>query len=132
MVSNDKNPAYADKLCKSALRFALGKLCDQNLIVVMKPATSLLLLKHQLLHFLLILFFIFKIEHGSKNMIPNSGTYAITIMFVLVVMKMMISPKGFHPFKWRVPCMYSIMHGAIHKIAQKKTGEEHKCILPEQ
>src|SRR5688572_2047270 len=62
-------------------------------------------------------------------MIPDRGTYAKALVFVLIMMKMMITPETFHPFKWRIPCMDSIMHSAIHKITKKKTGEEHKSIL---
>ena len=91
--------------------------------------TSILLIKHQLLHLLFVVLFIFQIEHSSKNMIPDSGAYSETLVFVLVMMKMMISPKSFHPFEWRVPCMNSIVHSAIHEITEKKSREEHKSIL---
>src|SRR5687767_14507798 len=62
-------------------------------------------------------------------MIPDRGTYAKTLVFVLIMMKMMIAPETFHPFKWRIPCMNSIMHGAIHQITKKKAREEHKGVL---
>ena len=62
-------------------------------------------------------------------MIPDRGANAITIMFVFVMMKMMISPKRFHPLKRGIPGVNSIMHGTIHKVTENKTGEEHKSSL---
>ena len=35
-----------------------------------RPPTSVLLLKHQFLHFLFIFFFILKIEHGAEDVVP--------------------------------------------------------------
>ena len=42
----------------------------------------------------------------------------------------MIAPKRLHPFKRRVPGMDGVVHTAIHKIAQNKTGKEHERIAP--
>ena len=90
--------------------------------------TSILLLEHQFLHFLLVFFFVLEIEHGAKDMIPYGGAYTITIVFIFVMMKMMITPKRFHPLERRVPGMNRIMHRSIHEISKKKTGEKYKCI----
>ena len=102
---------------------------NESQIVVMQPVTKKLFLKHQFLHFLFVFFFIFKIEHSAEDMIPYSGAYTKTLVLVLIMMKMMISPKPFHPFEWRIPCMNSVVHSAIHQVTKKKAGEKHESIL---
>src|SRR5437868_5969157 len=89
---------------------------------------STLFFEHQFLHFLFVFLLFFQVEHGSEHMIPQCGTYSITIVLVLVVMEMMIAPQGFHPFKWRIPRVNSIMHGPIHEVAEYKARKESKHI----
>ena len=88
--------------------------------------------KHQLLHFLSILFLLVEIEHGAKDMVPKRGAYTESLVVIFVVMQMMISPQGLHPFKWWIPRMNGIVHGAIHQVTQNKTREKHESILTKQ
>src|SRR5688500_9371748 len=64
-------------------------------------------------------------------MVPDSRAYAIAIMLVLVMVKVMIAPQPFHPFESRVPGMYGVVRSRVHKIDQYRPGIEHKKILPQ-
>ena len=94
-----------------------------------RPLTSTFVPEHQFFHFLLVFLFILQIEHGTEYMVPDCGAYTKTLVFVLIMMKMMISPKPLHPLKRRVPGMNGIMHCAVHEITEKKAREKHKNIL---
>src|SRR5258707_819214 len=83
---------------------------------------------HQLLYFLFILFFFFEVEHGAEDPVPNGAAYAKALMFVLVMVQVMVAPKGFHPFKGRVPGVDGIVHAAIEQVAQYKPRKEHKDV----
>jgi hypothetical protein len=41
----------------------------------------------------------------------------------------MISPKRFHPFKWGIPGMDRVVHSAVHKISQYKSGEKYEGVF---
>src|SRR5829696_5867477 len=84
--------------------------------------------KHQLLHFLLILFLFLKIEHGSEHVVPDGGAHPEATLFVFIMMQVMVAPERLHPFKWRVPGVNGVMHGAVHQITEYKTREEHENI----
>lgn len=85
-----------------------------------------LLLKHQLLHFLLIFFLSFQIEHSTKYMIPEGGTHAETLVFIFIVMQVVIAPESLHPFKRRVPGMNGIVHRTIKKVTNHEAREKHE------
>jgi len=84
---------------------------------------------HQLLYLLLVLFFLFQIEHGAEDAVPEGAADAISFVLVLVVVQMMITPEWLHPFEGRVPGMDRIMHAAIQEITQHKAGEEHEDVV---
>src|ERR1044072_8528108 len=88
--------------------------------------------KHQFLYLFLILLLFIEVEHSAKDMIPKRGAYTKSLVIVFVVMQVMISPQGFHPFERRVPRMNSIVHSAIHEVSQNKTREKHECILTQK
>ena len=50
-------------------------------------------------------------------------------MFVLIVVKMVVAPQGFHPFERRIPGMDRIVHATIEEIAKHKAGKEHEYIV---
>jgi len=86
-------------------------------------------LVHQLFHLLFVLFFLFEIEHGTEDAIPNGAAYPESFMIVLVMVEVMVAPKGFHPFEWRVPGVDGIVHATIQKITHHETWEEHKYVV---
>src|ERR1700733_4819754 len=96
------------------------------------PQKRAILFKHQFFYLFFILFFFFQIEHGTKYPVPDSCTDAKTHIVIFIMMKMVISPKRFHPFKGRVPGMDGIMHGAVHQVTEDKSGEKHKSAFSKQ
>ena len=77
---------------------------------------ELFIIKHQLPHFLFVLFLFFQIEHGTKDVIPNRAADTKALVLVFIMMKVMIAPQRFHPFEWRIPGMNGIMHSSIHQV----------------
>ena len=65
-------------------------------------------------------------------MIPDGGAHAISIVFILVMMEVVISPKTFHPFKGWIPGVNGVMHRPIHQVSQDETRKEHKSVLAHQ
>ena len=50
------------------------------------------------------------------------------MMFILVMMKMVITPERLHPLEWGIPGVNRVMHRTIHEISKNEAGEEHECV----
>jgi hypothetical protein len=85
--------------------------------------------EHQLFHLLFIFFFLCKVEHGTEDTVPERAAYTEALVVIFIMVQVVIAPKGLHPAKRRIPGMDGIVHAPVEKIAEHKSGEEHKHVI---